>query len=116
MICNRTNSANFGFTGLNLYKSIKKICSLVDGGGADPGMPGSALPGLQSCRQKTSTMLRMVFLFFQTPFRKRAFFGIFQNKNPLAGVLVFCLISGAGGSRTRVQARRPYAFYMLILP
>jgi len=26
------------------------------------------------------------------------------------------VFSGAGGSRTRVQARQPYAFYMLILP
>ena len=30
-------------------------------------------------------------------------------------MLVLSLISGAGGSRTRVQARQPYAFYMLIL-
>ena len=58
----------------------------------------------------------MVFCFFISPSGSELPSGLFKNKNPLAGVLVFCLISGAGGSRTRVQARQPYAFYMLILP
>ena len=53
------------------------------------------------------------FCFFAN-LMKAGFQRFSQCKNPLSGVFVFCLISGAGGNRTRVQTWRPYAFYMLI--
>jgi hypothetical protein len=55
----------------------------------------------------------MVFLFFRTPYASELATVSGKTKTPFGG-FVLCLISGAGGSRTRVQARRPYAFYMLI--
>jgi len=57
----------------------------------------------------------MVFLFFKSTSESKLSSWLFKNKNPLTGAC-FLLDCGAGGSRTRVQARRPYAFYMLILP
>ncbi len=81
-------------------------------GGASPPAGGSAVPSFRFCKYKTSTMLRMVLLFSQIPFRKQAFFGSFQKQKPPDGGACFLLVCGAGGSRTRVQSRQSYAFYM----
>ena len=58
----------------------------------------------------------MVFLFFHSPFESKLSTGLCQKQKPPFGGGCFLLDRGAGGSRTRVQARQPYAFYMLILP
>lgn len=39
----------------------------------------------------------------------------FRSENPHEGETIQCNVSGAGGIRTLVQTRKPYAFYMLIL-
>jgi hypothetical protein len=74
------------------------------------------IPWLQSCKQKTTIMLRMAALFLLRVFKSKLFSPLITNSAPPYGGDCFVLDRGAGGSRTRVQARRPYAFYMLILP
>ena len=53
------------------------------------------------------------FFVFMYPYWKQAFNGLHKNKNPFRGGC-FLLDRGAGGSRTRVQTWKSYAFYMLI--
>ncbi len=57
----------------------------------------------------------MVFLFSRHPVKSKLLTGSEKQKPPCGGGC-FLFDRGAGGDRTRVQARRPYAFYMLILP
>ena len=54
----------------------------------------------------------MVILLFRKPYENK-FSTIFSKQIPPFGGGCFLLDRGAGGSRTRVQTWRPYAFYML---
>jgi len=54
------------------------------------GVP-SVIPKLQSCKYKTTTMLRMVFLFLFQPFSSKLSKVSIKTKTPV-GVVVFYLI------------------------
>jgi len=53
------------------------------------------------------------FLLLQKPFKNK-FSTVFSKQKPPCGGVCFLLDRGAGGSRTRVQTWKSYAFYMLI--
>ncbi len=112
----RSGAAGLYVYGGGVHPAVGGGVNPPDGGGVSPPAGGLTVPKLRSCKHKTTTMLRMVLFVSSNPFIKRAFFGVFQKQKPPFGGGCFVLDRGAGGSRTRVQARRPYAFYMLILP